>query len=782
MLKDSESPPRWDVFLSHNAADKARVRRLAKALRARGLTVWFDEDTVPAGQSITLAVEEGIKQSRTMILCLSPAFLDHEWPQAERAAAQFGDPANRSRSVLPVLFSRCALPMLLAHLKYVSYLRHTEASLEEIVRAVPTSETRPPPPPSEVTRLLDAAKDAERQSNLSEAVRLATEALDITERTDLTECDSTVDACRAKMNLGSYLLRIGDNPEHSWELANAAADPALLEAYPDLLFAALTAKAEAAIWTSRFAIAEGATDAAAALQDDESDRRLVEQLRGSLALHTARPADAIRHYENAKRSFSACLNTEPNASGHRTAQRGLAACLTNLGIAHRQAGRLVDAQVALAEAAEGYQHLGATIDESAARRLIAACYFDDRDWQPGLIQLARAEELAREAHNDATLLDALELRARVAATLDNNEGARDAFVEAIEVAGNQPAARRRRLYQMTATVYGKLGDLAAASRALDTAQVLAGDDQAAVLDIEHQRRELAIGQAQSRNERAPEEIVEVLSQRISTEHVDAERANLMRRLGNAVLSRNELNKAAEWFQRSLDTATTANASHLAVDARLGLAQVAIRRDQDDLAAHHLSDALAIAEHLPHWAGRASIMTLQALLCARRGDLRAALQMLDSAHTIAFDYNLHEEKDWIDRQRDDINQWLSLDSLPAIDLSDLALEVQQLEDWFPEEQRELRRLWWYWRGDDVMQNIKTGSYVGALVVTDDVDELMEIDRSLGPLFDLTTFSTESSFTDSEAVSGVVPIPGDSRFPFINYVVYETERTDRAAPPQ
>ncbi|NTU50369.1 toll/interleukin-1 receptor domain-containing protein [Chlorobaculum thiosulfatiphilum] len=33
----------YDVFLSHNKADKPRVRALAGRLRLAGLRVWFDE-------------------------------------------------------------------------------------------------------------------------------------------------------------------------------------------------------------------------------------------------------------------------------------------------------------------------------------------------------------------------------------------------------------------------------------------------------------------------------------------------------------------------------------------------------------------------------------------------------------------------------------------------------------------------------------------------------------------------------------------------------------------
>lgn len=37
----------YDVFLSHNQADKLRVRRLAERLRAAGLCIWLDEWIIP---------------------------------------------------------------------------------------------------------------------------------------------------------------------------------------------------------------------------------------------------------------------------------------------------------------------------------------------------------------------------------------------------------------------------------------------------------------------------------------------------------------------------------------------------------------------------------------------------------------------------------------------------------------------------------------------------------------------------------------------------------------
>jgi hypothetical protein len=51
----------YDVFLSHNNADKPRVRKLAERLRAVGLRIWFDEWLIQPGDDICLVIERGLK-------------------------------------------------------------------------------------------------------------------------------------------------------------------------------------------------------------------------------------------------------------------------------------------------------------------------------------------------------------------------------------------------------------------------------------------------------------------------------------------------------------------------------------------------------------------------------------------------------------------------------------------------------------------------------------------------------------------------------------------------
>ena len=125
----------FDVFLSHNQADKPRVRKLAERLRAAGLRVWFDEWNVRAGEIIALKVDEGLEQSRVLLLCISPQALASGWVALERSTAVHRDPSNADRRFIPLLLADCELPDTLRRYKYVDLRDETDAAFAELLAA-----------------------------------------------------------------------------------------------------------------------------------------------------------------------------------------------------------------------------------------------------------------------------------------------------------------------------------------------------------------------------------------------------------------------------------------------------------------------------------------------------------------------------------------------------------------------------------------------------------------------------------------------------------------------
>ncbi len=125
----------YDVFLRHNAQDKPRVRRLAQRLKRAGVRVWFDEWNVGPGDIIALKVDEGLEQSRVLLLCISPNALTSGWVALERSTAIHRDPANTGRRFIPLLLADCELPDTLRRYKYVDFREEADAAFAELLAA-----------------------------------------------------------------------------------------------------------------------------------------------------------------------------------------------------------------------------------------------------------------------------------------------------------------------------------------------------------------------------------------------------------------------------------------------------------------------------------------------------------------------------------------------------------------------------------------------------------------------------------------------------------------------
>lgn len=135
----------YDVFLSHNHADKPRVRRLAERLKAAGVRVWLDEWVIQAGDIIALKVDEGLEQSRVLLLCISPAALASGWVALERSTAVHRDPSNAGRRFIPLLLGDCDLPDTLRRYKYVDFSEESSGAFGELLAACGVEAEAPPP-------------------------------------------------------------------------------------------------------------------------------------------------------------------------------------------------------------------------------------------------------------------------------------------------------------------------------------------------------------------------------------------------------------------------------------------------------------------------------------------------------------------------------------------------------------------------------------------------------------------------------------------------------------
>ena len=95
----------FDLFISHAGADKKKyILPLVAALERKGLTFWIDERNLAIGDSLTMGINEGLRRSRYVLLCLSQAFLGRPWPEAELGAAMALQNSLGQKRLLPVVF------------------------------------------------------------------------------------------------------------------------------------------------------------------------------------------------------------------------------------------------------------------------------------------------------------------------------------------------------------------------------------------------------------------------------------------------------------------------------------------------------------------------------------------------------------------------------------------------------------------------------------------------------------------------------------------------------
>lgn len=112
----------YDVFLSHSSKDLSMVRAIAKRLRADGLRVWFDDWKIRPGDNIPHRIEEGLEQSRVLVLCMSAHAFGSEWAQLESYTFRFRDPLNKERRFIPLRLDNTPIKGSLAQFHYINWL------------------------------------------------------------------------------------------------------------------------------------------------------------------------------------------------------------------------------------------------------------------------------------------------------------------------------------------------------------------------------------------------------------------------------------------------------------------------------------------------------------------------------------------------------------------------------------------------------------------------------------------------------------------------------------
>lgn len=130
----------FDVFLSYSSKDKVIVRDIAEQLRKDGVKVWFDEWALKPGDSIPVKIEEGMEQSRVLVLCMSANAFGSDWAQLDSGTFRFRDPLNKERRFLPLRLDDAPIKGSLAQFLYIDWQKgtHDQAYVKLLESCLPT--------------------------------------------------------------------------------------------------------------------------------------------------------------------------------------------------------------------------------------------------------------------------------------------------------------------------------------------------------------------------------------------------------------------------------------------------------------------------------------------------------------------------------------------------------------------------------------------------------------------------------------------------------------------
>jgi hypothetical protein len=109
------------VFLSHTAADKPFVRKLAGDLEGHGVRYWLDEAEIKVGESLIEKIRQGLDEVDYVAVILSPRSVASAWVRREVDVAMNQEIQGRRVKVLPIVYQACELPCFLLGKFYADF-------------------------------------------------------------------------------------------------------------------------------------------------------------------------------------------------------------------------------------------------------------------------------------------------------------------------------------------------------------------------------------------------------------------------------------------------------------------------------------------------------------------------------------------------------------------------------------------------------------------------------------------------------------------------------------
>jgi hypothetical protein len=124
---------KYDVFISYSHGDREWVGQFVNALSEQKLHVWYDATEIKPGDPWLDRIEEGLRESTSVVFVITPETVHSNWFAAEMGAA-----LALRKLVIPVLAKDTPLEAVPGPIKRRKYLLRDDPKTvaEEIARRV----------------------------------------------------------------------------------------------------------------------------------------------------------------------------------------------------------------------------------------------------------------------------------------------------------------------------------------------------------------------------------------------------------------------------------------------------------------------------------------------------------------------------------------------------------------------------------------------------------------------------------------------------------------------